>query len=67
VLSLSLLDRKSAPKGLVSATPLPRAAVGTSPYQFCGVSAEIAVYTESETEARAKAAAQLRLHGLKVA
>jgi hypothetical protein len=36
-------------------------------YQFCGVSAEIAVYAETETEARAQAVAQLRRRGLKVA
>jgi hypothetical protein len=36
-------------------------------YQFCGLSAEIAVYAENEAEARAKAVDQLRLRGLKVA
>ena len=35
-------------------------------YQFCDLSAEIAVYAENEAEARAKAVAQLRLRGLKV-
>jgi len=35
--------------------------------QFCGLSAEIAVYAENEAEARARAAGQLRLRGLKVA
>jgi hypothetical protein len=35
--------------------------------EFCGVAAEVAVYAESETEARATAAAQLRIRGLKVA
>jgi hypothetical protein len=36
-------------------------------YQFCGLSAEIAVYAENEVEARAKAVSQLRRRGLKVA
>jgi hypothetical protein len=65
--SLSLLDRKSALNGLVSATPLPCAAAGTSPISSVALAAEVAVYAESETEARATAAAQLRIRGLKVA
>ena len=36
-------------------------------YQFCDLSAEITVYAESETDARAKAVDQLRLRGLRVA
>jgi hypothetical protein len=36
-------------------------------YQLCGLSAEITVYAETEAEARAKAADELRLRGLKVA
>jgi hypothetical protein len=36
-------------------------------YEFCGLSAQIAVYAENEAEARAKAVEQLRLRGLKVA
>ncbi len=36
-------------------------------YQFCSLSAEIAVYAENEAQARAKAVDQLRLRGLKVA
>jgi hypothetical protein len=36
-------------------------------YQFCGLSAEIAVYAENEADPRAKAIDQLCLRGLKVA
>jgi hypothetical protein len=36
-------------------------------YQFCGLSAEITVYAESDADARAKAVDQLRRRGLKVA
>ena len=36
-------------------------------YRFCDLSAEITVYAENETEARAKAVDRLRLRGLKVA
>ena len=36
-------------------------------FQFCGLSAEIAVTAENEAEARAKAVDQLRRRGLKLA
>jgi hypothetical protein len=36
-------------------------------YEFCGLSAEIAVTAENEAEARAKAVDQLRRRGLKLA
>ena len=36
-------------------------------YQFCGLSAEIIVYAESEAHAQAKAVDQLRRRGLKLA
>jgi hypothetical protein len=36
-------------------------------YQFCGLSAQITVYAESEAAARTKAVDQLRLRGLKLA
>jgi hypothetical protein len=36
-------------------------------YRFCRVTAEIPVYAKEEAEARAKAAHQLRMRGLKVA
>ena len=36
-------------------------------YQFCGLSAEIIVRAQNETEARVKAVDQLRARGLKVA
>jgi hypothetical protein len=35
-------------------------------YEFCGLSAEITVYAENKTEARAKAVNQLCVRGLKV-
>jgi len=36
-------------------------------YEFCGLSAEIAVTAENEAEARVKAGDQLRRRGLKLA